>query len=68
MPDQLKIGDLVTYQWGRTAVRATVRELYGQPENRRVVLSLDPEMTTYLVAEPTTLALSVNDVTPVVAD
>lgn len=43
-------------------MRGTVRELYGREKDRRVVLTLSPEITGYVVAEPTTMTLSVDDV------
>lgn len=59
---KLNYGDLVAFQWGTAEVQGTVRELYGRKDDRRVVLTLTPEITGYVVDEPTTLALSVDDV------
>jgi hypothetical protein len=67
MKDDLQLGDLVAFQWGVAEVHGTVAEVYGQRGRRRVVLALDPETTGYMVDEPTTVALSVDDVRRVVA-
>jgi hypothetical protein len=68
MKGKLQYGDLVVFQWGTGEVQGTVRELlYGRDEDRRVVLTLTPEISGYVVDEPTTVALSVNDVRKVVA-
>lgn len=67
MKDQLRYGDLVAFQFGGGEVHGTVRELYGREEDRRVVLDLTPEISGYIVDEPTTLALSVDEVRKVVA-
>lgn len=48
-------------------MHGTVRELYGREEDRRVVLDLTPEISGYIVDEPTTLALSFDEVHKVVA-
>ncbi len=67
MKDQLRYGDLVVFQFGGGEVHGTVREPYGREEARRVVLDLTPEISGYIVDEPTTLALSVDEVRKVVA-
>ena len=56
-------GEIVEIPWGpRDAVRATVHEVYGQPDRRRVVVLLTPEVSGYVVAEPTTLSLPISKV------
>ncbi len=67
MKDMPQYGGLVVFRWGTGEVQGTVRELYGRDEDRRVVLTLTPEISGYVVDEPTTFALSVNDVHMVVA-
>lgn len=67
MADELKYGDLVTFRRGAAEVRGTVAEVYGPKGRRRVVIALDPEVSGYVVDEPTTVALSVDDVQRVVA-
>ncbi len=50
-------------------VRARVREVYGQTGHRHVLVLLTPEVSGYVVAEPTTLSLpigKVRKVTPTV--
>lgn len=67
MKNELRYGDLVVFHWGTGDVHGTVRELYGRPDDRRVVLDLTPEISGYVVDEPTTVALSVGDVRKIVA-
>lgn len=67
MKDDLAYGDLVVFRRGLAEVRGTVAEVYGPKDNRRVVIALDPEVSGYVVDEPTTVALSVEDVRRVVA-
>ena len=64
MKDDLQYGDLVAFRWGTGEV---VRELYGRKEDRRVVLTLTPEISGYVVDEDTTVALPVEKVRKVVA-
>lgn len=58
----LRVGDIVVFLWGISEVMATVKELYGPDERRQVILTLAPEMSGYVVAEPTTLSLPAADV------
>ena len=67
MSDELRNGDLVAFNRGLVEVHGTVTELYGPKENRRVVIALDPEISGYVVDEPTTVALPVERVRKVVA-
>lgn len=67
MRDELHNGDLVVFKRGLAEVRGTVVEIYGPTDNRRVVIALDPEVSGYVVDEPTTVALSVERVRKVVA-
>ena len=49
-----KYGEEVEIPWGnRSTVRATVHEVYGHSK-RHVVVILTPEMSDYVVSEPTT--------------
>lgn len=67
MKEELQYGDLVAFLWGAAEVHGTVAEVYGPKEDRRVVIALDPEISGYVVDEPTTVALSVTGVRRVVA-
>ncbi|MDE0220030.1 MAG: hypothetical protein OXJ90_12230 [Spirochaetaceae bacterium] len=61
-------GEIVEIPWGpRHTVRATVHEVYGQPDRRHVVVLLTREVSGYIVDKPTTLSLSINKVTRVAA-
>lgn len=58
-----RYGEIVEIPWGpRGAVCATVHEVYGQPDRRHVVVLLTPEVSGYIVAEPTTLSLHISKV------
>lgn len=67
MEDELRYGELVAFRWGAAEVYGTVAEVYGPANRRRVVIALDPDISGYVVDEPTTVALSVDDVWRVVA-
>lgn len=67
MKDDLAYGDLVVFKRGLVEVRGTIAEICGQQGNRRVVIALDPEISGYVVDEPTTVALPVERVRKVVA-
>jgi hypothetical protein len=61
--DELKVGDLVVFLWaGAFEVHGIVDEFYGTGDRRHVVLLLSPEVSGYVVAEPTTLSLPIHDV------
>ena len=58
----------VEIPWGpNSSVRATVREVYGQTGRRHVVVLLTPKISSYVVAEPTTLSLPISKVKRVAA-
>lgn len=67
MKDELHYGDLVVFHRGLVEVRGTVAEFYGTKDRRKVVIALTPEISGDVVDEPTTVALSVDDVRKVVA-
>jgi hypothetical protein len=48
-------------------VRGTVAEVYGDKAHRQVVIALDPDTTGYVVDEPTTVSLPIEDVRRAVA-
>lgn len=67
MKDDLKIGDLVVFLWGVSEVIGTVAEVYGRKGHRQVVIALDPERSGYVVDEPTTVSLPLEEVHRAVA-
>ena len=62
MPDGLKRGDSVVIAWGLDEVRGTVAEVYGTGRRRHVVVALTPELSSFVVAEPTTVTLPYDEV------
>jgi len=63
MDDELKVGDLVIFLWaGVFEVHGIVDEIYGSGERRHAVLLLSPEVSGYVVDEPTTLSLPIHKV------
>lgn len=55
-----RIGDVVTFLWGVSEIRGVVAEIYGQVGDRKVVLGLEPELSEFVVDEPTTLSLDLS--------
>ena len=62
MANSLKAGDEVLIPWGLGDVHGTVAEVYGTGSRRRVVVRLTPELSGYVVDEPTTVAYPYSDV------
>lgn len=62
MSEQLEPGDTVIVPWGRDEVRGTVAEVYGRAPRVQVVVELTPELSSYVVDEPTTIALPIEAV------
>lgn len=62
----LVYGDEVMIPWGSTEVRGRVAEVYGPPAKRRVLVALEPELSSYVVDEPTTVSIPLTDVKRVV--
>jgi len=60
MSDELEVGDTVIIPWGLDEVRGCAVEVYGTPPRRKIVVELTPELSSYVVAEPTTIALSID--------
>ena len=59
----LAIGEEVLMPWGPIEyVQGTVREIYGRPPRTHVVVVLDPETTEYVVDEPTTFSMPIDDI------
>lgn len=63
---ELHYDDEVMIQWGFTEVRGRVAEVYGPRALRRVVVALEPELSSYVVDEATTVSLPIADVRKVV--
>lgn len=64
--NELKYGDEVAIPWGNTEVHGRVAEVYGPPAQRRVIVALEPELSSYVVDEPTTVSIPITDVKRVV--
>lgn len=64
MANTLKPGDEVIVEWGLDEVRGTVAEIYGHGPARRVVVELTPELSSFVVDEPTTVTLPMGAVRP----
>jgi len=61
-PD-LFYGEEVEVPWGpEFTVRGTVHEVYGYDDDLRVVVLLTPEMSEYVVDEPTTVVWPISKV------
>lgn len=60
--DELNYGDEVVIPWGFVEVRGRVAEVYGPPQQRRVIVALDPELSSHVVDEPTTVSIPLTDV------
>ena len=50
-------GEKVIIPWGVDEVHATVVEIYGPPAQRSVVVQLTPELSDFVVDEPTTISM-----------
>ncbi|MDQ6839651.1 MAG: hypothetical protein M3137_15325 [Actinomycetota bacterium] len=57
MDAELEVGDVVVIPWGIDEVLGTVVEVYGTSGRVQVVVGLSPELSSYVVDEPTTVAL-----------
>jgi hypothetical protein len=64
---KFEIGDAVVIPWGIDEVRGRVAELYGPAHDRRIVVALTPELSSWVVDEPTTVTLPADAVRPAVA-
>ncbi len=64
MANTLKPGDEVVVDWDLDEVHGTVAEIYGQGPARRIVVELTPELSSFVVDEPTTVTLPVAAVRP----
>ena len=62
MSEEIQIDDTVLIPWGRSEVRGRAIELYGTPPRCHIVVELTPELSSYVVAEPTTVTLPVDRV------
>lgn len=63
MIEEPTYGEVVEFNWSKhIQMRGRVREIYGEPGNRQVVLDLLPELSPDLVYEPKTLALELSEI------
>ena len=58
----LAYGDEVAIPWGLSEVRGTVADIYGPPLRRHVIVRLTPELSGYVVDEPTTVSMPIDSV------
>jgi hypothetical protein len=59
---QLAPGDQVVIPWGLDEVLGTVADVYGHEPRVHVVVLLTPDMSSYVVDEPTTVTLPLRSV------
>ncbi len=57
MAYDFELGATLVIPWGINEVRGTVAEVYGPEDDRRVVVALAPELSSYVVDERTTVSL-----------
>jgi hypothetical protein len=57
MDEELRVGETVVIPWGLDEVRGLVAEVYGHEPKVQVVVRLLPELSSYVVDEPTTVTL-----------
>lgn len=62
MSEELQVGDTVIIPWGLDEVRGNAVQVYGTPPRLQVVVELTPELSSYVVAEPTTVTLAIDAV------
>ncbi len=67
MAHNFELGATVVIPWGIDEVRGTVAEVYGPEHDRRVVVALSPELSSYVVDELTTVTLPAHSVRLAVA-
>lgn len=67
MNEDLKLGEVVVFRWGVADVLGTVAEIYGRAPRVHVVIELSPELSGYVVDQPTTVSLPIEDVRRAVA-
>jgi len=60
--ENLEVGDKVVIPWGLDEVHGTVAEVYGNPPRLQVVVALTPELSSYVVDEPTTVTMPLSAV------
>jgi hypothetical protein len=53
----LAIGDVVDIDWGLSTIMGTVVRIYGAPSRIQVTVELTPELSSYVVDEPTTVTV-----------
>jgi hypothetical protein len=58
----LKIGDTVTIPWGLDEVVGRIVQIYGPLHGEKVVVGLSPDVSGWVVDEPTTVTLPIDAV------
>ncbi|HST48237.1 hypothetical protein [Jatrophihabitans sp.] len=58
MRTKLRAGEVVDIDWGLSTVAGKVLEVYGPPHRVQVTVELSPELSSYVVAETTTVTVS----------
>ena len=62
MAAEPKFGDVVDVLWGLNTVAGKVINVYGPPLRRHVTIELTPELSSYVVDEPTTVSVPLSAV------
>jgi hypothetical protein len=62
LDDHVAIGDDVVIPWGVDEVRGKVVEVYGNAPKVQVVVELQPELSSYVVDDTTTVTLPLSAV------
>ncbi len=62
MNEKFEVGDTVVIPWGVDEVHGTVAEVYGNSPRVQVVVALTPELSSYVVDEPTTVTMPLSAV------
>lgn len=64
MTQSIGAGMTVVIPWGVGEVRGTALEVYGTEPRAQVVVELTPELSGYVVDEPTTVTVPLSAVRP----
>ncbi len=57
MSPTFEFGETVVVPWCNDEVLATVTEIYGHAPDLMIIVTLSPELSGFIVDEPTTLAV-----------
>lgn len=64
MTSLLSFGELVDVDWGLDTVAGRVVRVYGPPLRLQVTVELTPELSSYVVSEPTEVTVPFGAVHP----